>query len=298
MAGFMVQPSVVNRIFFSLPTLLIIPMELPEELKQIAFDELGETPEIREATLVELRRRILELPEQDRIEDLRDANLIRYLRGRKFNVDKAVKTIVQYKQFCTAHPAWVKDFTEEEVVCMKSVFNVLERRTVNGQRIIFIQFRNLLKVFTKEFLQKYPYARVRTNVWLLEELSKEVHVQVCGVVLIGYFEGFSFWDNITFSQLVPLEQHTGMFQFLNNCCGLRIAGIYLLHEPAFAHFLFSITRMFLSEKLRSRFHLCGSNYAPLYEAIPDRTVLPVSLGGAVNEEDYCWIEAQFASSHQ
>lgn len=272
-------------------------IELPEDLIDIAFKELGETPEIRGKCLEELRARILELPKEDQISDLSDINLIPYLRGRKFNVEKAVKTIVNYKQFCKAHPEWVENYEEEEMKCFVSFYNVLKEKTALGQRIVVLHFKTLLQIFTKEFAEKYPYARARSNIWLFEQLSRDVYVQVCGVIIVGYFGEFTFWDNICLSQLVPLEQHLGVFNFMNNCCGLRLSGVYMLHEPVFARFLFSLASIILSEKLRSRFHLCGSNYKPLFQAIPDKSILPQFLGGEMTEEDeYSWIAEQFHDS--
>ena len=41
------------------------PLDLPPHLAEIAERDLGETPEVRAAALVELRKRILELPDKE-----------------------------------------------------------------------------------------------------------------------------------------------------------------------------------------------------------------------------------------
>lgn len=61
---------------------LIDELDLPEDLLKIAFEELGETKEIRKEKLIELRELISKLPnEEDKLDDTSDKNLIRFLRG-------------------------------------------------------------------------------------------------------------------------------------------------------------------------------------------------------------------------
>jgi hypothetical protein len=57
-------------------------LDLPEDLLKIAFEELGETKEIRKEKLIELRELINNLPDEEyKLEDTSDKNLIRFLRG-------------------------------------------------------------------------------------------------------------------------------------------------------------------------------------------------------------------------
>jgi hypothetical protein len=55
------------------------PLDLPEHLRLVAKEELGENPEIRRTSLEILRTKISELPEADRLADVSDLNLIRFL---------------------------------------------------------------------------------------------------------------------------------------------------------------------------------------------------------------------------
>ena len=80
------------------------PLALPTAaLRSAAFDQWGETAETRLAALTQLRARIEALPAEDRLHDLGDANLMRFIRNRKFDVDKALATTVKLKRFYTAH---------------------------------------------------------------------------------------------------------------------------------------------------------------------------------------------------
>lgn len=47
--------------------------------------------------------------------------------------------------------------------------------------------------------------------------------------------------------------------------GLRLTGAFMFDQPFYMTWLWPIVRIFLSEKLRSRFHLCGSDYDKIKE---------------------------------
>ena len=84
------------------------PLELPEYLKKMALEDFGETTETRRTALIELRKRISELSdEKDRMVNITDANLVRYIRGRKYDLDKALETTVERQRFETKHPEWM-----------------------------------------------------------------------------------------------------------------------------------------------------------------------------------------------
>src|SRR5688500_14519437 len=73
--------------------------ELPEYLRVLAEEELGETKEARENGLSELRRRIttdFESPDPSIKLRTDDVSLLRFLRVSKFNLDKAFERVERY----------------------------------------------------------------------------------------------------------------------------------------------------------------------------------------------------------
>ena len=59
------------------------PCCLPPEFVQVAFENFGETPEKRESAISSLREKItLHANNLEKIHDLSDTNLIRFIRGR------------------------------------------------------------------------------------------------------------------------------------------------------------------------------------------------------------------------
>lgn len=77
------------------------PLDLPPHLAVRAKEEIGEeSSSFRQDKIVDLRDRIINLlPEKDRLSDTSDVNLVRFLRSRKYDLDKALEGTVKLKQF-------------------------------------------------------------------------------------------------------------------------------------------------------------------------------------------------------
>ena len=77
------------------------PLDLPPHLAARAKEEIGEeSSSFRQDKILDLRDRIINLlPEKDRLSDTSDVNLVRFLRSRKYDLDKALEGTVRLKQF-------------------------------------------------------------------------------------------------------------------------------------------------------------------------------------------------------
>jgi hypothetical protein len=94
-------------------TLMCAAVELPKELQEVAFEEFGETEELRTSQLLALREEINQLPEIDRLTDTGDVNLIRFLRSRKFDIEKALHSTVQWQRFYKKYEEVLHNITNE-----------------------------------------------------------------------------------------------------------------------------------------------------------------------------------------
>lgn len=234
------------------------PLDLPEDLKEIAFRELGETPEVRREKLVELRGRISMLPEEDRISDTTDRNLIRFLRGRKYDIDNALRTTVNLVRFNRDHPDWTENLTAKEFLYFSTFFQLL-KATDKGRVICAFRPSIGIKILTPEFMAQNPLAIIRSTIWFINAVSYNVYCQVCGGLLLESFEGFTLWDNLTIARAYPLNQQIATMIYVQNCIGFRFCGAYLFHQPAFVDWLWFLAKGFLNERVRNRFHLCGKD---------------------------------------
>jgi len=172
------------------------PLELPESLKKIAFDDFGETPETRKAALLDLRKRINELPdEKDRLVNTSDQNLIRYIRGRKYDLDRALETTIERQRFENKHPDWM-NITSEVLERAFEFCGLLPNPDAKGRKVLIMFPSKGAKKFCGDFVKNNPCAMIQFNIWMFDRVSSDVHVQVAGLVIINMMKGLSFSDNI------------------------------------------------------------------------------------------------------
>jgi hypothetical protein len=60
-----------------------MPLDLPPDLAEIALRDLGETPEVRDTSLQQLRDKLSQLPAEQTPYRVDDEYLIAFLRGTK-----------------------------------------------------------------------------------------------------------------------------------------------------------------------------------------------------------------------
>lgn len=269
------------------------PLDLPDELIPIALKELGETPEIRALKLNELKDKIARLPPEDHIVDTSDLSLIRFLRGRKYDVDNALRTVVNMNRFHRDHPEWCSGWTAKEFEPFKGFFQCLKERDKERPVVVFRSDIGI-KVLTPEFIKNHPYAIIRSTLWFMNAISYNVYAQVCGGILIQSFEGFSLWDNLTMIKACPLRQQIAGIWYVQNCVGFRFSGAYIFHQPSFITCLWHLASGLLSETIRSRCHFCGSDLSILKRDLCSTDILPVKYGGLVEDGSYDYLTEQIA----
>ena len=199
-----------------------INLELPTfELRNAAFRIYGETTETRELKLKELREKVLEMPNFIDI-DTSDVNLLRYLRGKKFNIEKTLKTIENVIQFNHEHPTWTHNLTQNEFIVFNSVVKILNIRDKENRVIVFFKASEFIKHFTTEFIETNPRAMIRFNVFLINKLSHNSDIQIYGMIMIGSFSDFTFWDSAKLATIAPVNERLGFFKYISKCCAIRI----------------------------------------------------------------------------
>ena len=259
-------------------------LELPDDLKD---NDLCETATLRFSKLEELRRRIQALPEEDqRIKDLSDENLIRFLRGKKFRVEDALQTTINFALFYKEHYKLFEGNNIADFRVFGKLITVLPHRDHNGKVVILFRPVNCIEYFSPQFLADNPSILVRAMLWFFNLLNKNVYIQVCGAVLIVSFGDLSLWNSMAISQAL-WEVHNVAFRFLTKCTATRVGGIYLFEQPSVLTWAFNIVYLFLNKKLRERFHLCGENVEmgmDIFSGVSPSDV-PTCIGGT-KEDDY------------
>lgn len=264
---------------------------LPKDLREIAQRELNETDELRESSLHELRQRCETLTGEDSIADLSDRNLIRFLRSRKFNIERAFKSMCKRQSYLLENKEYLKDLNadNEEMRIFSRIVVILPGQGPNGSTVLIARPKYGLQYLLDGdpcHADKYPQPLLRFLVWLFDRLSFQPRVQVCGLVIINCFRGVGFWDALSLPRILSPFVAQGAFRFLE-AVGLRIKAARIYEEPTFFTVVWSIVYPFLNQKLKERFQLCGSDYTSLDELFPDKTILPSIIpGGALTDEEY------------
>jgi retinaldehyde-binding protein 1 len=286
-------------------------MNLNEELSALAEVQLGETAQTRSQSLHDLKERIQALPvEADRLSDLSDRNLIRFLRNRKYNLDKAVGSCVKYQRYLLKHGKDLENITKEEILRFSQAITV-RRDPSSGRLIVLIRAKRIIASYSSEYKAVNPKFLLRLRFFLFERISFDPRAQICGTILIFSCNGLSFWDEMKLPHLSSVSDHIACFDhFLS--LGTRFKGAFIYKEPAFLSWVWFFIRPLMSEKVQSRFHFSGSDLTPLYQALKDPnpiadnssktpnpnpssgigigidttdSLLPISLGGNLSEED-------------
>ena len=131
-------------------------INLPPELEAIALAELGETKELRESSLIDLRNRIQYLPNAlDRLVDLSDRSLIRFLRSRKYDVDKALENTICLQHFHNKYPEITSGVIHADH--LKNLFkflSVIHEPLPSGRVIMIMKPKEGIKHFDDEIKKK------------------------------------------------------------------------------------------------------------------------------------------------
>jgi hypothetical protein len=264
-------------------------LELPTvELRDAAFKLFGETTVTRREKIAQLRALIETLPTTDQLSDLSGENLIRFLRGRKFDVHKALKSAVNMARFYRDHPDWTNGIDEEDFSIFQSWIQLLEKRDNENRVIMILRLAHGIHSANVDFLKNNPLKLVRWNVWFLNRLTQNLDAQVYGITVINAFGGITTEDAAKLRSIINISERIAIFQFIAGCCPFRLKGAYIFDEPALFRWLWGIIYYFLSQKLRERIHICGSQYDAIQEVVSDASILPRCIGGGVDDETYDW----------
>ena len=269
-------------------------LDLPADLVD---NDLGETPQKRLVAIKAFRESILQLPANNRIEDLSDENLIRFLRGKKYNMEKALKCVKNRAKFHREHAQLIDGATAEEFERLGKILTLLPQRSVDGKLVILLRPTLVVNEFKdKEFMENNPLIVARLMIWIFNRLSDNVYVQVCGVVIMGSMKEMSLWDAMTFIGAAKNEDRALAIGYLTTCTAARFGGMMLFDQPAIVTPVFYVITLFMSSKLRERMHLCGSDYSRVQEHLGnDASRIPECIGGSQNDSDCIyWIPSQVA----
>ncbi|XP_064155541.1 alpha-tocopherol transfer protein-like [Anguilla rostrata] len=248
---------------------------LTPELVAKAREELQEKPEWRLRDVQALRDMVLK--EQPNLRTrLDDAFLLRFLRARKFDYDRALQLLLNYHG---SRRAWPEVFSDLRPSTVKHVLDlgfltVLPQPDPNGRYILCLRPG-------KWKPSDYPFVdNIRAIYLTLEKLIQPEETQVNGIVILADYSGVGLSQASSLGPFLAKK----VVGILQDGFPIRIKAVNIINEPRIFKGIFAIIKPFLKEKMAERFVLHGSDLNSLHRTIP-RAVLPEEYGGVLGRLD-------------
>lgn len=201
--------------------------------------------------------------------------MLRFLRARKFNIDRALQLYVNYYKYKHKFHHHLVDFHPRYVagVLDAGLFGVLENPMKNGSRVFCVIPSRWDFVNIPQF---DPY---KTFLMVMEKLLEDEEVQVHGISIFDNLDGLSWRAVYAFLNTDVLKK--GALVELQDSFPIRFKGFHMLNQPWYISMIMTVVRPFLSQKHRDRIQAHGADYSALYEHMDER-FLPENFGGSSN----------------
>ncbi|XP_020839785.1 alpha-tocopherol transfer protein-like isoform X1 [Phascolarctos cinereus] len=259
---------------------------LTEELITKAREELQEKPEWRLRDVQALRDMVCkDYPNLST--SLDDAFLLRFLRARKFDYDRALQLLVNYH---SCRRSWPEVFDNLKPSALKEVLGsgfltVLPHSDPRGCQVVCLRPDRWIP-------SNYPITEnIRAIYLTLEKLIQSEETQVNGIVILADYKGVGLAKASHFGPFIAKK----VIGILQDGFPIRIKAVNIVNEPRIFKGIFAIIKPFLKEKIANRFFLHGSDLNSLHLNLP-KSILPKEYGGTAGELDAnAWKEVLLAS---
>lgn len=249
--------------------------------------ELEETKQAKEGALKQLRRLISEDPLLDCPTD--DKFLTKFLRARKYDVDRAFKNITQYFMVHRDAPDLFDDLGPYtipfDVACRQHQLVTVSREAdPKGRGVIMLK----LGTWNNTICSLNDFFRV--GLVCCEYLLLQEAPQLNGVVFVMDFEGLGAQHLTHYTPPVVKR----LFNLMQEFYPLQIKAFYVINNPAIFDILFAIAKLFMKAKLVERTHLFGYDLNQIKGLVPD-DLIPADNGGSLESYDYDELENDLKS---
>lgn len=170
--------------------------------------------------------------------------LIRFLRARKYDKDKAFQLLLNYNQFRRKHLSFFKSL---KASCLRPVFDdglpmVTPVRDHLGRSVIYLLAGNWnTTLYTFEDI-------LRALLLTMEYLIESERTQLFGVVLVIDFTGWKLTD----TQRLNKQHLVNAIKVFQDCFPARFKGIHFVNQPWYIRFTLALIKPILKEKAFSR----------------------------------------------
>ncbi|GFY79155.1 alpha-tocopherol transfer protein-like [Trichonephila inaurata madagascariensis] len=248
---------------------------LTPELQHKAEVTLGETSHVKAKALVDFRRLINE--QQDIYSRLDEVFLLRFLRTKKYDVQKAFKIFLNYYDLKSKQKGKFTGLKPSDVKKVIEMNNILyvPYRLPSGSHVAIYRMGTF-------DVNKATAQELVATVFLLGEMILDCEAtQVCGGVIIIDTAGITIQH---YRQFATVQFLSLVVNLVQDCLPERLKAIHFVNEPFTYHAIFHLIRPILKKKLKDRLHFHGSDLSSLHRYVP-KDFLPEELGGNMGPFD-------------
>ncbi|XP_018019245.1 retinol-binding protein pinta [Hyalella azteca] len=245
---------------------------LDENIQAIARRELGEDARTREEALAQFRDWLKTKPHIVARTD--HQTLLRYLRGCKFNVDKAQMKLEMYYACKTVMPKLLINrnpfLPEIQAVLRLGLMVPLPGYDAEGRKVI------LARLGAWDPKKHKPKDLLKAASMLLDVLfMDEEQISVTGFVQLHDLSGFS----LKHASVLDVSLVKRVMTVWREAYPIRPKAVHYINTPAAFKPIFEVGKKFMKEKMKKRVFVHDTNMNALNKHIP-ASFLPKEYGGS------------------
>lgn len=260
---------------------------MSKKLEEVARLELGETPEIKQQALKRLRELLSGEPLLKWPSD--DAFLVKFLRARKYNVERACDTIKKYFTCRRENPDIFEGLTPAtfpfDVACRQQQLFTVSRKKDSKGRVVFLINAG---VWDGKAVSATDFFKV--DVVHVEHMLLDEEAQIKGFVAVFNLKGLG----VHHLALYTPSNLRKFMHFAQDCFPMRIKAIYIINNPPVFDVIFQISKLLMKAKHLQRTHFLGNDAEKMRELLPD-DLIPEENGGSLERYDYDDIKRELES---
>ncbi|GBN30720.1 Alpha-tocopherol transfer protein [Araneus ventricosus] len=181
-----------------------------------------------------------------------DEFLLRFLRGRKYDVGRAFTTLKNYYMFKSEYSGVITDLTPTDlkrVLELEHVF-VSPKRAPGGEGLLIV-FIGAVDFNVCTLNEIFAAGIIGAEVGLETDAS-----QVCGCHIVFDMQGISLRK---FKHFIKPSFLRCFARCIQDVLPIRVKGIHAVNQPVYFDIAFNTIKPFLSQKITERYPYCSQN---------------------------------------